>query len=137
MPNSTKWEIPYPALDGIGVSADVPATVKAVIDRLEIRMAGYQEGTLGTRPVAGKEGLIYYSTDTEEIYLDIGSAWIAVGGLTPASTGGGALNIDGLESEGDIWFSDQARGPILEDRNTTKKYRLKIVNGDIQTEEVT
>ncbi|RLE52458.1 MAG: hypothetical protein DRJ26_04705 [Candidatus Methanomethylicota archaeon] len=35
-------------------------------------------GTLADRPVAGKKGRLYFTTDTKELFYDNGSAWVRV-----------------------------------------------------------
>lgn len=65
-----------------------------------------------------------------------GSTWAIVGGLYSISTGGGALNISGLQSNGDVAFASGNRGVVFPDRTTGQKYRVYIDNGGIFTEKV-
>lgn len=66
-----------------------------------------------------------------------GVAWSTVGGFGNVSTGGGALNISGLQIAGDVYISSGSRGLVLTDRTTANKYRLYIDNGDLRLEKVT
>lgn len=65
-----------------------------------------------------------------------GTAWSVIGGFASVSTGGGASNISGLSTSGDVYFTSSGRGPILIDRVTGTKYRLFIYNGKLESEQV-
>lgn len=66
-----------------------------------------------------------------------GSTWTIVGGLTSVNTGGGALNIQGLATSKDIFYSSGSRGPVFTDRTSGLKYRVYIDNGALMSEKVT
>jgi hypothetical protein len=66
-----------------------------------------------------------------------GAAWGVVGGFSNVNTGGGALNIQGLSTGGDVQYTNSARGPILTDRNTGTKYRMFFLDGKLESEVVT
>lgn len=66
-----------------------------------------------------------------------GTSWGVIGGFGTVSTGGGALNIVGLSTDQDVFFSTAARGPVMVDRNTGVKYRLFILDGKLEHEAVT
>jgi hypothetical protein len=68
-----------------------------------------------------------------------GAQWAGVGtiGLNAYSSGGGALNISGVSTTGDIYFSNSARGPVLIDRTTGQKVRLFFDKGGLHFEVVT
>lgn len=65
-----------------------------------------------------------------------GSAWSVIGGFASASTGGGALNINGLSTATDVWFTNALRGPILVDRSSGVNYRLYMKGGELEMEAV-
>lgn len=65
-----------------------------------------------------------------------GTTWGSIGGFGQVNTGGGALNIQGLETDLDVYFSNADRGPVLVDRNTSVKYRLYIEDGKLLHEAV-
>lgn len=66
-----------------------------------------------------------------------GSTWTIIGGLGSVNTGGGALNIVGFSTGGDLQFTSGVRGTVYTDRTTGLKYRLYIDNAGIFTEKVT
>lgn len=66
-----------------------------------------------------------------------GTSWGIVGGWASVSTGGGATNIAGMQTSGDIYVTSGARGIVLTDRTTGLKRRIYLDNGLIQTEAVT
>ena len=66
-----------------------------------------------------------------------GSSWAIVGGLYNASTGGGPLNISGMSTAGDIYFTSGNRGVVFTDRTSGAKFRMYIDNGDVRLEKVT
>lgn len=65
-----------------------------------------------------------------------GTAWGVIGGFASVSTGGGAQNISGLSTSGDIYFTASGRGPVLTDRVTGLKYRLFVYDGKLEHEAV-
>lgn len=65
-----------------------------------------------------------------------GSTWAIVGGFSNISTGGGALNISGLQTAGDVYYNVAARGPILVDRASGTAYRFLITSGKVEIEAV-
>jgi hypothetical protein len=66
-----------------------------------------------------------------------GSSWSVVGGFTQVNTGGGATNIVGLQTSGDIYYSAAARGPVMVDRNSGVKRRIYFIDGVLASEVVT
>lgn len=66
-----------------------------------------------------------------------GTTWELVGGWANANTGGGAGNIQGLQTNKDIYITDSGRGLVQIDRATGTKYRIYINNGTLETEVVT
>lgn len=66
-----------------------------------------------------------------------GTSWSVIGGFSSASTGGGALNINGLSTSGDVFYTNALRGPIMVDRVTGINYRLFFSNGLLESEAVT
>lgn len=65
-----------------------------------------------------------------------GSAWAIVGGFSQINTGNGALNIQGLQTGGDVYYNSSARGPVLVDRTSGLKYRLFMNGGHLEIEAV-
>lgn len=57
-------------------AADGPGDIQRLAQDVDANMAGYLEGTRAARPAASKNGRIYRATDTGEIFLDTGAAWI-------------------------------------------------------------
>jgi hypothetical protein len=66
-----------------------------------------------------------------------GSTWAIVGGFYTTSTGSGALNISGMSTNGDIFFTNGNRGVVFTDRTSGLTYRLYIDSGDLRLEKVT
>lgn len=66
-----------------------------------------------------------------------GSAWAIVGGFSNINTGAGSLNISGLQTTGDVYYSSSARGPVMVDRVSGAKYRVFMTSGKMETEVVT
>jgi len=98
---------------------------------------------LPTIPVSGNFAgrvVILSSADGSFAEWDIirydGSDWGIVGGWATVNTGGGASNIDGMETAGDIYISSGARGLVLTDRSTGVKRRIFLNNGLLQLEVV-
>jgi hypothetical protein len=44
-----------------------------------LKVAMFAQGTLGSRPAAGNQGLYYFATDTVQFFYDTGAAWVEVG----------------------------------------------------------
>lgn len=65
-----------------------------------------------------------------------GSAWDILGGWRKADTGGLATNIRGLQTTGDVYVSDSARGFVMVDRATGTKRRVFFNNGNFTSEVV-
>jgi hypothetical protein len=65
-----------------------------------------------------------------------GSSWGVIGGFGTVNTGGGALNILGMSTGEDVYFTSATRGPVMVDRNTGLKYRLYISDGKLLHEVV-
>src|SRR4051812_11931839 len=74
MPTTTRLALPYPALTD---TADVPRDISALATALDVA-ATYAEGTLVGRPAAGLRGRIYRATDTGQVFLDNGAAWVTL-----------------------------------------------------------
>jgi hypothetical protein len=66
-----------------------------------------------------------------------GTTWELVGGWSNVNTGGGATNIQGLQTAKDVYVNDSARGLVQVDRTTGTKYRVFVDNGTVKTEPVT
>lgn len=62
-----------------------------------------------------------------------GTTWGVIGGFQQVNTGG----LQGLQLDGDIFFNNPNRGPVLIDRSTAEKWRLYINNGKLLHEKVT
>lgn len=65
-----------------------------------------------------------------------GSTWQLVGGWASVNTGAGALNINGLQTSGDVLISDSSRGYLIKDRSNGQTYRLYFTNGNLAYESV-
>jgi hypothetical protein len=66
-----------------------------------------------------------------------GTSWALVGGLQQTTTGGGAQNVDGMSTSGDILFTSATRGVVFKDRATGLYWRLFIRNANLEVEQVT
>lgn len=66
-----------------------------------------------------------------------GSTWSIIGGLAAVNTGGGALNIQGLSTPKDIYFTSGSRGSVFTDRTSGLKYRIYVDNASLLIEKVT
>jgi microcystin-dependent protein len=76
MPTTTKYALPSPSGTD---NAFPPEDIQALADAVDSKMAGWATPTtLASRPPAGKAGLLHRSTDTGEISLDTGSAWLTL-----------------------------------------------------------
>ncbi len=66
-----------------------------------------------------------------------GAVWSVVGGFSSVNTGGAALNIQGLQTSGDIYVGLGTRGLVLVDRASGQKKRLYMNNNQLFFETVT
>lgn len=82
---STKYGIHR--VDGSSNVSDVDDAIRQAVDDVDANMAGYAEGTIsaiaGVTPTAGK---FYRTTDSGQVYMGTGSAWIEIG-VSPWSPG--------------------------------------------------
>lgn len=85
MPNSPRAALPYPLLTD---PADVPASVKALTDRLDPIIAMDDQGPLASRPAAGTRGRFYTDPSTGVTYRDDGTQWVAVNPVESAAPSG-------------------------------------------------
>lgn len=74
---TTKYTLPR--LDGSSDISDVDEGIAALADAVDANMAGYAEGTLASLPAVGRSGRFYRTTDTGQVFLDTGAAWIEIG----------------------------------------------------------
>jgi microcystin-dependent protein len=78
---STKYGIHR--IDGSTNVSDIDAALNQAVDDVDATMAGYAEGTLSARSgVAATAGKLYRTTDTGQVFMGTGSAWIEIG-VTP------------------------------------------------------
>ena len=120
-----------------------PAWTMVRYDGSAWRNAGAIE-ILATVPTAGNYSgrvVVLSAADSGFAAWDIirydGSAWDILGGWKKVSTGGGALNISGLQQTGDAYITDANRGVVLVDRLDGTKHRLFISDNAVYTEIVT
>lgn len=73
---TSKYAIPTFAAGGTDPVNTGHTQINSALATVDANMAGYTTGTLAARPAAGKAGLIYRATDTGQVFLDIGSAWV-------------------------------------------------------------
>lgn len=67
-----------------------------------------------------------------------GAAWDNLaGGMSTVNTGAAANNIKGLQTPGDLYISDSARGFVLVDRASGIRRRLFLNGGNLSMEVVT
>lgn len=81
MPDLTLRGFPFPEDTD---SPDVPFDFEELANRAD---AEYSSGLLAARPAFGTVGRRYYATDNGHTYLDIGTAWVDVGGTDVMRTG--------------------------------------------------
>jgi hypothetical protein len=68
-----RYVLRYP----VAADADnVPLDMLNLATDLDNKMVGYSQGTLASRPAAGVSGREYRATDTGQVYIDIGTAWL-------------------------------------------------------------
>lgn len=72
--STTKWALRW--LTGTNAISDIDAGFQALAEDIDAVMAGQAAGTLASRPAAGKAGRFYRATDTGQVFLDTGSAWM-------------------------------------------------------------
>jgi hypothetical protein len=53
-----------------------PGRLRTLAAAIDSNMAGYAEGTIAAIPAAGKSGRLYRATDTGQLFIDTGSAWV-------------------------------------------------------------
>lgn len=61
--------------------------------------AQYISGTAGTRPAFGVVGRKHYATDTGELSLDIGTAWVRVGGSNTLRSTDVGVSVQGYDAD--------------------------------------
>src|SRR4051794_9304846 len=60
--------------------AEIDDGIAALADDIDARMAGYSEGTLSARDgITATAGKMYRTTDTGQVFMGTGSAWIEIG----------------------------------------------------------
>jgi hypothetical protein len=64
------------ALTGSSLVSEIDIGFASLAADIDAAMAGYVEGTLGSRPAAGKSGRLYRTTDTGQMFIDTGTAWV-------------------------------------------------------------
>lgn len=74
MLTTPRWGFPYPES---GDPADGPRAVGDLANALD-GVAMDSQGTFANRPAAAKNGRYYFATDTNVLYRDNGSAWVAI-----------------------------------------------------------
>lgn len=75
-------------LDGEPAFASDDSKLVFISDGTNLHLAGKTLiDTLVNRPAAAHSGLLFYASDTGELFLDTGSAWVEVGGGGSISTG--------------------------------------------------
>lgn len=101
--DSPRYQIQYPLPSA---AANVPGDLETPIDTIDSVIAGFYSGTASARPTAGTyaapsasgtSGRFYYASDSGNLSMDTGSAWVAVGPIntvdattsssTPGATG--------------------------------------------------
>jgi hypothetical protein len=53
-----------------------PGRLRTLVSAMDAAMAGYAQGTLASLPGAAVAGKLYRTTDTGQVFIDTGSAWI-------------------------------------------------------------
>lgn len=81
---TTKWLLRK--ITGSSDRSEIDDGIGALADDIDSRMAGYAEGTLAAIPGAGKAGRFYRTTDTTQLFVDTGAAWLEVG-ISPWAPG--------------------------------------------------
>src|SRR4051794_33446577 len=91
MPNTARLGLHRPASAD---SADIPADLTTLTDRLDLIAAFDAQGLAADRPAVGTRGRYYYATDTAQLWRDTGTAWveIQVGSIAKADLATDALN---------------------------------------------
>lgn len=93
----TSRKYPYPDLSGVD-TPDVPRDIKALADRANDE---WSSGLAAARPAfnADKVGRKYYATDTGEVSMDIGTAWVRVGGSNTLRTSDIGSSVQAYDAE--------------------------------------
>lgn len=76
-PPTTNYSLPK--LDGSSDISDVDDGIGALADAVDAVMAGRGSGTLAGRPVTAPDGFLYRTTDTGQVFLSTGAAWLELG----------------------------------------------------------
>lgn len=85
-------------------------------------------------------GLVILNTTSNRYEWNSGTpgapVWVGLGGFDAATASG----VSGYQLAGDLHFTTETRGVVLEDRGSgtwaAKRHRLYMMNGDLYTEEV-
>ena len=68
------------AISGSDYIHDIDTEDQAEVLIIDQKAAGFNVGTLATRPAAGKTGWFYFATDTRTLYYDAGDSWWQISG---------------------------------------------------------
>ncbi|MDG0815785.1 hypothetical protein [Bdellovibrio svalbardensis] len=108
-----------PGLDWTKITSGIPTTLSGhgITDGVQNNggTPSMQTGTFATRPVFGTAGRIYISSDTNTIYRDTGSAWVAIGdgagtGTVTSITAGTGLTGGTISTSGTIGLGTELTG---------------------------
>lgn len=75
---TARLALPYPDEND---PADVPLDLANLVNKLDPIMVGFKQGTTAARPAAGTPGLVYYATDANALFYDIGTSWRFIGAV--------------------------------------------------------
>lgn len=87
-----RLRLPFPEGSDGPDGPDVPYWMQRLAVQLDNVVLGYDQGVIGSRPAAGVEGRLYWSTDEAGLSYDTGAAWVELTGsseLIYVGRGGG------------------------------------------------
>jgi hypothetical protein len=80
MPDAARPRLGLQAIAGSDAANTIDTTSDAQMDIIDAQTVMFSQGVVGSRPTStpgtpGKEGRVYYATDTSELYYDFGTGW--------------------------------------------------------------
>lgn len=132
MDSSTRRAISYPSLDRHDGPPDIPAYIYNLIQKLDADI-DFRQGLESALPAPSYAGRVWWSTDTGNIYLDLGTGWVK---LYPQGAGAGSIGTTELADGAvtTIKLADTAvTTPKITDQSVTA---AKIANAAITATQI-
>jgi hypothetical protein len=104
---------PYP---GEGDAPDVAANLKTIMTEIDGVITVHKSGTFSARPTPATLGIVYWATDTEQVFLDTGSSWVTLAGpvsIVGASLGSATVRLEtGSKQSFVTWGNVESTGTV-------------------------